>query len=85
MNDRSDTSILKAANPALCALYENLRLEVNTSVESNTPQWIGEDVPTRRLTALGELERCLQDIRQLPGFRFLSTEPHCGANEKCFY
>jgi hypothetical protein len=34
MDDRSDTSELKAAHPTLCALYESLRLEVNTPIES---------------------------------------------------
>ncbi|BAE65555.1 unnamed protein product [Aspergillus oryzae] len=68
MNDRSNTSKLKAADPTLCALYEELRLGINDPAESSQPQYVDEAVPTRRLQALKKLEKCLHDIRQLPAF-----------------
>ncbi|KAJ5117770.1 hypothetical protein N7448_011402 [Penicillium atrosanguineum] len=68
MNDQSATSQLKMAQPALCALYESLRLEVNTPVESTKSQPADEPNPIRRPKALKELENCIQDIQNLPGF-----------------
>ncbi|KAJ6125389.1 hypothetical protein N7471_012706 [Penicillium samsonianum] len=67
MDDRSDTSELRKTHPALCALYECLRLEVNTPTDS-TMSPMGEPISPRRPKALEELEKCIQDIRQLPGF-----------------
>jgi hypothetical protein len=67
MDDRSDTSKLRKANPALCALYERLRLEVNTSTVSTTSHRKGKSFSIRRPKAIEELEKCIQDIRQLPG------------------
>jgi tetratricopeptide (TPR) repeat protein len=66
MDDRSDTSKLKEAHPVLCARYESLRLEVNTPLESTKSQQTGEYISTRRPQAIEELERCIQDIRELP-------------------
>lgn len=68
MDDRSDTSKLRKTHPALCALYECLRLEVNTPVESTTSPQTGERISSRRPDALKELDKCIQDIRHLPGF-----------------
>ncbi|KAJ5565962.1 hypothetical protein N7535_007600 [Penicillium sp. DV-2018c] len=68
IDDWSDTSELRAAHPTLCALYKSLRVEVNTPAESTTSEWTGEAMSIRRPKALEELEECVQDIRQLPGF-----------------
>jgi tetratricopeptide (TPR) repeat protein len=68
MDDRSDTSKLREAHPALCALYESLRLEVNTPDKGIKLQQTGKTISTRRLRALEELEKCIQDIQHLPGF-----------------
>ncbi|KAE8330516.1 hypothetical protein BDV39DRAFT_170306, partial [Aspergillus sergii] len=68
MDDRSNTSKLKATDPTLYALYEELRLEVNDLAESSQSQYVDKAVSTRRLKALKKLEKCLHDIRQLPGF-----------------
>jgi tetratricopeptide (TPR) repeat protein len=68
MDDRSNTSELRAAHPTLCARYENLRLEVNTPAESIIPQRTSHAVSERREKAIKELEECICDIRQLPGF-----------------
>ncbi|CAG8909318.1 unnamed protein product, partial [Penicillium egyptiacum] len=68
MDDRSDTSKLKDAHPALCVQYESLRIEVNTPLESTTFQQTGESISRRRTKAIEELEKCIQDIRHLPGF-----------------
>jgi hypothetical protein len=63
MDDRSDTSELRAAHPTLCARYESLRLEVNTPAESITTQRTGQAVSKRGPKAIKELEGCIRDIR----------------------
>ncbi|KAJ5970776.1 uncharacterized protein N7479_000694 [Penicillium vulpinum] len=70
MDDRSDTTKLREAYPDLCALYETLRVQVNTPSEGEGP--IGQEEGKWRYTkqpkAIGKLEKCIQDIRKLPGF-----------------
>ncbi|KAB8207480.1 CHAT domain-containing protein [Aspergillus parasiticus] len=57
MDDRSNTSKLEVTDPTLCALHEELRLEINDPAESSQSQYVDEDVPTRRLKALKKLEK----------------------------
>ncbi|OQD86479.1 hypothetical protein PENSOL_c086G06413, partial [Penicillium solitum] len=73
MDDRSDTSELKVAHPDLCAQYESLRLEVNTRLESTESQRMSKQISTRRPKAVEELEKCIQYIRQLPGFEYFQN------------
>ena len=68
MDDRSDTSKLKAAYPQLCGQYESLRLEVNKPAENITDDRTRRTTSTSRLEAIAKFERCIQDIQQLPGF-----------------
>ncbi|KAJ5414516.1 hypothetical protein N7509_001143 [Penicillium cosmopolitanum] len=68
MNDRSDTAKLKDVHPALCAQYESLQLEVNTPLESPTTKQTHEPISTRRPKAIEELQKCIQEIRHLPGY-----------------
>ncbi|KAJ5662986.1 hypothetical protein N7507_003717 [Penicillium longicatenatum] len=68
MDDRSDTSKLREAYPALCEMYESIRLEVNRPVDSTPSKRMGDPFSRRRTKALEEFEKCIQDIRQLPGF-----------------
>ena len=68
MDDRSDTSKLKAAYPQLCAQYESLHLEVNKPAKNLTDDRTRRTASTSRLEAIAKLEKCVQDIQQLPGF-----------------
>ncbi|KFY28251.1 hypothetical protein V491_00549 [Pseudogymnoascus sp. VKM F-3775] len=70
IEDRSDTSELKAAYPDLCTLYEILRLEVNTPIDIDgvADQRRLEIAFKRRSKAIKELDGCVQNIRQLPKF-----------------
>jgi tetratricopeptide (TPR) repeat protein len=68
IDDRSDSSELKAAYPDQCALYESLRVEVNTPIDSIVDQGPREIALKRRAKAIEELDGCVNDIRQLPGF-----------------
>ncbi|KAJ9492874.1 hypothetical protein VN97_g389 [Penicillium thymicola] len=70
MDDRSDTTKLREAHPALSALYETLRLQVITSSEGPIYYQEGEWEHTTQPKAIKELEKCIQDIRHLPGFTF---------------
>ncbi|OGE48761.1 hypothetical protein PENARI_c026G10257 [Penicillium arizonense] len=75
MDDRSDTSELRAVNPTLCEQYENLRLEIHrpfeTAISSDTPKFMSE----RRQKAINDLEECLRAIRQLQGFSSFQKGP----------
>ncbi|XTI93403.1 TPR-like protein [Cenococcum geophilum] len=66
MDDRSDTSKLKAAYPQLCEQYESLRLEVNKPAENITDNRTRKAASTRQI--ITKLEKCIRDIQQLPGF-----------------
>ena len=68
MDDRSDTSKLKAAYPQLCGQYESLRLEVNKPAKNITDDRTRRTASMSRLEAIAKLEKCVQDIQQLPGF-----------------
>jgi tetratricopeptide (TPR) repeat protein len=70
IEDRSDTSELKAAYPDLCALYETLRVEVNTPIDIDgvADQRQRNRALNRRSKAIEELNECVQNIRQLPEF-----------------
>jgi tetratricopeptide (TPR) repeat protein len=68
IDDRSDTSVLKAAYPNLCAIYESLRLEVNAPIDSIADQRLREMTVKRRIEAIEELDKCVRDIRKLPEF-----------------
>ena len=68
MDDRSNTSELEAVYPELCARYESLRLEVNRPVEEITDDRTQNAASTSRVEALTQLEECVRDIQQLPGF-----------------
>jgi len=68
IDDRSDTSELKKTYPQHCALYENLRLEVNTPINNIADQLLREMTLKRRANAIEELNKCLKEIRQLPEF-----------------
>jgi hypothetical protein len=54
IDDRSDTSELQAAHPSLCAVYESLRLEVNTPIDSIADQRQREIALKRRPKAIEE-------------------------------
>jgi tetratricopeptide (TPR) repeat protein len=69
MDDRSDISDLEAEHPELHAQYEALRLQL-----SNPPQKPPNEKPSNFLAEkraqIGiELEKCVEDIQQLPGFQ----------------
>jgi tetratricopeptide (TPR) repeat protein len=68
MDDRSNTSELKAVNPELCARYESLQLEVNKPAKDIADDKTQKTASTTRIEALAQLEKCVQDIQQLPGF-----------------
>ena len=68
MDDRSNTLELKAVYPELCARYESLRLEVNKPAKHITDNRTQKTASTSRIEALAQLEKCVQDIQQLPGF-----------------
>lgn len=68
MDDRSDTTKLKEAHPDLCSLYETLRLQVNTPFEGPITDHENEWKYTKQPKAIDDLEKCIQDIRRLPGF-----------------
>ncbi|KAH0563243.1 hypothetical protein GP486_002188 [Trichoglossum hirsutum] len=68
MDDRSSTSELKAAYPELCAQYESLLLGVNKPAENITGSCTQRNSSTRQIEAIAKLEKCVQDIQQLPGF-----------------
>ncbi|KAK4867254.1 hypothetical protein LT330_000764 [Penicillium expansum] len=68
MDDRSDTTKLKEANPDLCSLYETLRLQVNTPFEGPITNHENEWKYTKQPKAIDDLEKCIQDIQRLPGF-----------------
>jgi tetratricopeptide (TPR) repeat protein len=67
IDDRSDTSELNAAYPEVCARYESLLVQVNTSTkdvaDDHTPT-----ATTSQTEALALLEECVRNIQQLPGF-----------------
>jgi hypothetical protein len=67
MDDRSNTSELRAANLTLCERYESLRLKINTPLQTIISQKT-VTMSKSRSEAIQELEKCIQDIRQLPGF-----------------
>lgn len=69
MDDQSNNSELRAANANLCERYQSLRLEINSPPETNIPQHKTDTMSKRRSEAIEELEKCTQDIRQLPGFQ----------------
>jgi tetratricopeptide (TPR) repeat protein len=69
MDDRSDISHLEAEHPELHAQYEALRLQL-----SNPPQKTPNKKPSyylaeKRAQIAIELEKCVEDIQQLPGFQ----------------
>ena len=69
MDDRSDTSALKTIQPDLCATYESLLMEVNTTtIDSISDQSLRELAVKRRPKAIEELDKCIRDIQQLPSF-----------------
>jgi hypothetical protein len=68
MDNRSDTSELRAVHPQLCAQYEDLRLEVNKPVKNITDYCIRKTSSLSRIEAIAKLEKYVQDIQQLPGF-----------------
>ena len=68
MDDRSDTSKLKAAYPQLCVQYESLHLEVNKPAKNITDDYTRRTASASRIEAIAKLEKCIQDIQQLPGF-----------------
>jgi hypothetical protein len=68
MDDRSNTSELKAVNPELCARYETLQLEVNKPTKDFTDDEAQKTASMSRIEALAQLEKCVQNIQQLPGF-----------------
>jgi hypothetical protein len=68
MDDRSDTSKLKATYPELCTEYENLRFEVNKPVKDGADDRAWGTASTRQRDAIAKLEQCVTDIQQLPGF-----------------
>jgi hypothetical protein len=71
MDDRSDISKLSGQYPDLACTYESLRDEVNTPLpdvddSKRTPSL------QRRRKAVKELDKCIREIRRLPGYdRFL--------------
>jgi tetratricopeptide (TPR) repeat protein len=75
MDDRGDTSELKAANPALCAQYERLRFEINAPVDIIEPPHRIDSSSEKREKIFKELEECIHDIRQLPGFSSFHRGP----------
>ena len=68
MDDRCDTSKLKAAYPQLCRQYESLRLEANKPAENITDDRTRRAASISRIEAIAKLEKCVRDIQQLPGF-----------------
>ncbi|KAF2185927.1 TPR-like protein [Zopfia rhizophila CBS 207.26] len=58
MDDRSDTSELKAAYPLLCAQYESLCLEVNKSTKDIMDDRIRRSASASRREAIAKLEQC---------------------------
>jgi tetratricopeptide (TPR) repeat protein len=68
MDDRSNTSELKAVNPELCARYESLQLEVNKPTKDITDDKAQKTASMSRIEALAQLKKCVQNIQQLPGF-----------------
>jgi hypothetical protein len=67
IDDRSDTSELNAAYPEVCARYESLLVQVNTSTKDVADDRT-QTATTSRTEALALLEECVRDIQQLPGF-----------------
>jgi tetratricopeptide (TPR) repeat protein len=67
IDDRSDTSKLNAAYPEVCAQYESLLVQVNTSTKDVADDRT-QTATASRTEALALLEECVRDIQQLPGF-----------------
>jgi tetratricopeptide (TPR) repeat protein len=68
IDDRSDTSKLKAAYPQLCTQYESLRLEVNKPADNITDNHTRRTASTSQAEAITKLEMCVRDIQRLPEF-----------------
>jgi hypothetical protein len=68
MDHRSNTSELKAVNPELCARYENLQLEINKPTKDITNDEAQKTASMSRIEAFAQLEKCVQNIQQLPRF-----------------
>ena len=68
MDDRSNTSELKAVYPELCVQYESLRFEVNKPVKDVTDDRTRTATSTSRMEAIAKLEKCVRGIQQRPGF-----------------
>ncbi|KAF2465628.1 uncharacterized protein BDR25DRAFT_239619, partial [Lindgomyces ingoldianus] len=68
IDDRSNTSKLKAAYPEMCAQYESLCFEVNKLTKNITDDRTRAVASSSRTEAIAKLEKCVQDIQQLPGF-----------------
>jgi tetratricopeptide (TPR) repeat protein len=67
IDDRSDTSKLNAAYPEVCARYESLLVQVNTSTKDVADDRT-QTATASRTEALALLAECIRDIQQLPGF-----------------
>jgi tetratricopeptide (TPR) repeat protein len=81
MDDRSDTSELNATHPEVCARYESLLVQVNTSTRNAT--YNRTPKPTTREEAIALLEECVHSIQQLPGFGQFHKGPTVEQMQTC--
>ncbi|QKX53215.1 uncharacterized protein TRUGW13939_00291 [Talaromyces rugulosus] len=75
MDDRSDVTGLKAVDPTLYTQYEGFRTEVNRSISDIKDQRLQQVAVKRRPEAIKDLENCIEDIRELPGFGQFQKAP----------
>lgn len=72
MDDRSDISHLEKHCPEKAGTYERLRTEVNMPIYDTEDPKERQRLARRRIAAVKELEDCIHQIREIPGYdRFL--------------
>ncbi|KAH8816665.1 CHAT domain-containing protein [Xylogone sp. PMI_703] len=71
MDDRSDISHLEARHPELYAQYEALRSQLSNPPHKNPNEKPSNYLAEKRAQIAVELDKCIEDIQQLPGFQNL--------------
>jgi tetratricopeptide (TPR) repeat protein len=82
MDDRSDTSKLKATHPEVYARYKSLLVQVNTSIKDVTHDRT-PTATTNREETFEQLEECVHSIQQLPGFSQFHKGPTAEQMQTC--
>lgn len=75
INYRSDLSDLQAENPEIFNKYNRLRIKINSPSTKKDDNFTDEDLRRRQTKAIHNVEKTLDNIRRLPGFKQFQLPP----------